>query len=531
MKGYKINILKGEKTIEKITCFILLIILLSSVFPSVISSIKFHESDLGIEWSKTYGSSEWDFLFNVDETTDGGYYTSGTTEISNMYYGWIMKLDSKGHIEWEIIEEDTRCSNLNYLLVYNAIQTKDEGFIICGSTQDDENNLVGFVIKYDLDGNKQWSRIYGDKDSNQITNVLELDQGYMAIGIESINDDYYSPLIKIDNDGLVEWKKNFNYGENPDMFWGICSTNDNGFILSGTTGWAQPNADIWLVKTDAEGNLIWNKTYGGDAAEEFRPNKCSIASDGGFIIGCESNSFGSGDLDGWIFKIDSDGNMLWDKTFGGEMQDRIWGMDNTVDDGFIFCLNKNYDRRPNTEIDLIKLNSNGEVDWIVNYATPKVCMGYQISQTSDNGFILALRINGGYGSSNADGALVKISEKINNKPDRPIQPQGESNGKTGKEYTYSTVTIDPEGEQLYYFWDWGNGNNSGWIGPYDSGEECLVSYNWKSDGNYSIRVKSEDNLGYESEWSDPLVISMPKNKDRSPLFYWFLSKLVSFFIF
>jgi hypothetical protein len=467
---------------------------------------------LGVEWSKIYGGSEWDFLFSVDETIDGGFYASGTTEISNMYYGWLMKLDSKGHIEWEVIEEDICCSNLNYLLIYNTIQTSDAGFIICGSTRDESNNLVGFIIKYDYSGIKQWSRIYDDRDSNQITNILEIEDGYMVIGIESYNDDYYSPLMKIDDSGFIKWRKDFNYGRYPDMFWGICSTYDDGFLLSGTAGWGQPNADVWLVKTDNVGNLIWNKSYGGNAAEEFRPNKCSVSSDGGFIVGCESSSFGSGDLDGWIFKTDSDGNMVWNKTFGGESQDRIWGMDNTLDGGFIFCLNKNFDRLPNSEIDLIKLNSDGDVDWIFNYATPKLCMGYQVSQIIDDGFILALRINGRYGQSYADGSLVKISENINQQPVKPIQPDGKSSGKAGSEYTYSTSSSDPDGDQLYYFWDWGDGNNSGWIGPYDSGEDCSVSYSWKSNGNYSIRVKSEDILGYESEWSDPMSITMPKNK-------------------
>ena len=95
-------------------------------------------------------------------------------------------------------------------------------------------------------------------------------------------------------------------------------------------------------------------------------------------------------------------------------------------------------------------------------------------------------------------------------PSKPHKPSGPSSGKINIEQTYSTFTTDPENDQLYYLWDWGDGTDSGWLGPYDSGENCAASHTWKDRGNYDIKVKAKDIYGIESEWSDPLAISMAK---------------------
>ena len=108
----------------------------------------------------------------------------------------------------------------------------------------------------------------------------------------------------------------------------------------------------------------------------------------------------------------------------------------------------------------------------------------------------------------------------NNAPIKPTQPEGESSGKTGVSYTYSTSTTDPDSDRVYYFFDWGDGTDSGWTGPYDSGDIVYQSHSWTAQGDYVIKVKAKDDPdgdgdlsdGIESVWSDPLQISMPKNK-------------------
>jgi hypothetical protein len=100
----------------------------------------------------------------------------------------------------------------------------------------------------------------------------------------------------------------------------------------------------------------------------------------------------------------------------------------------------------------------------------------------------------------------------NQPPSKPDTPEGSSSGKPDVEYTYSTFTIDPNGDQIYYWFDWDDGSDSGWIGPYNSGQVITDSHNWNNPGNYEVKVKAKDDSGAQSEWSDPLSVSMPKNK-------------------
>ena len=105
-----------------------------------------------------------------------------------------------------------------------------------------------------------------------------------------------------------------------------------------------------------------------------------------------------------------------------------------------------------------------------------------------------------------------------NPPNKPDKPSGPTSGKVGNLYNYSTSTIEPDEDQLYYLFEWGDGNESEWLGPYDSGEICETNHTWGAKDSYKIRVKAKDVHGVISKWSDPLVVSMPKYKSSSPFF-------------
>ena len=109
--------------------------------------------------------------------------------------------------------------------------------------------------------------------------------------------------------------------------------------------------------------------------------------------------------------------------------------------------------------------------------------------------------------------LAELSEIFGakNAPLKPDTPSGPLNGKIGEEYYYTTSSTDIDGDIIYYLWDWGDNTNTEWIGPYNSGEVINISHTWETRGDYSIKVKARDEDNFESEWSDPLVISMPRN--------------------
>lgn len=114
---------------------------------------------------------------------------------------------------------------------------------------------------------------------------------------------------------------------------------------------------------------------------------------------------------------------------------------------------------------------------------------------------------------NRDMIFIVYGEGINNVlPDKPEKPSGPTNGEPGITYTFSTSTTDPDGNQLYYKWDWGDGNFSEWFGPFDSGETTYASYSWLQKDNYEIKVKARDIHGVPSGWSDSITLKMLKNK-------------------
>jgi hypothetical protein len=130
-----------------------------------------------------------------------------------------------------------------------------------------------------------------------------------------------------------------------------------------------------------------------------------------------------------------------------------------------------------------------------------------------------------HGDKSNFSMLSSISISDNLAPLTPLRPSGPPSGKAGVSYTYETRSTDPNGDMIYYLFDWGDANNSGWNGPYASGESVTMSNIWVKKGSYDIRVKAKDDPnhdgdpsdGIESDWSDPLKVSMPKISSDSPI--------------
>ena len=115
----------------------------------------------------------------------------------------------------------------------------------------------------------------------------------------------------------------------------------------------------------------------------------------------------------------------------------------------------------------------------------------------------------GTGRINAYKAL----SRFNTQPENPDTPTGKTSGKPGRKYSFTTSASDSDGDELWYFWDWGDGNYSEWLGPFNSGDTCEASYTWQQEANFSIRVKVKDGKGGESYWSEEFIFSTPKNKE------------------
>jgi hypothetical protein len=153
-------------------------------------------------------------------------------------------------------------------------------------------------------------------------------------------------------------------------------------------------------------------------------------------------------------------------------------------------------------------SNTGELDW--DTAT--------LSDGTYKLLIEAVNSNGNIGADTSNQFQIKNHEAtVNHEPVKPEKPLGPIQGKVGVGYSYTTSTTDPDGDQMYYLWDWGDGTQSGWLGLYDSGATCEVRNTWTEKSSYSIKVKAKDIYGKESAWSDPLPITMPYSFNRPML--------------
>ena len=260
-------------------------------------------------WSKTFGRSGIEFAYSIQQTSDGefilaGYTTSSSVGYSDMY---LVKTDASGNEIWSQTFGRSGADT-----AHSVQQTFDGGFILAGTTDTPSNDADMYLVKTDASGNEIWSQTFGGSGNEQAFSVQQTsDGGFILAGrtgsFGAGNLDMY--LVKTDASGNQEWSQTFG-GSGKDESRSVQQTSDGGFILAGFTGsFGAGYFDMYLVKTDASGNEIWSQTFGGSELEQAR--SVQQTSDGGFILAGITESFGAGNYDMYLVKTDSQGNQEW----------------------------------------------------------------------------------------------------------------------------------------------------------------------------------------------------------------------------
>jgi len=356
-------------------------------------------------WGKTFGGASDDYGYSVQRTSDGGYVIAGRTGSSGAGGDdvWLVKTDAIGHEVW-----DRTYGGAGGDIGYSVERTPDGGYVIAGSTESyGAGDWDVWLIKTDADGNKLWDRTFGGANGDEGYSVQPTsDGGYVVVGRTSSSgagqDDVW--LIKTDADGNRVWDRTFG-GEVSDYGNSVRQTSDGGYVIAGTTwtygvGWD----DVWLIKTDAAGNRLWDRTFGGGFYD--RGHSVQLTPDGGYIIAGSTQSWGAGDWDVWLIKTDASGYAVWDRTFGGTNADEGHSVQRTSDGGYVIAGHTYSYGAGWGDVWLIKTDANGNKVWDRTFGGKRYDVGESVQPTSDGKYVIA-GYTWSYGAGYGDFWLVK----------------------------------------------------------------------------------------------------------------------------
>ena len=286
-----------------------------------------------MQWNKTFDGEEYNEVgYSVQQTSDKGFFIVGITSS----YGvcpycaeklgqpapediYLIKTDADGNVVWKKI-----FGGMNMDMAFSGQQTSDGGFIVGGVSASLSGNGVedAYLLKIDKDGNKMWEKTFGKKDRTEKGSSVQQtsDGGYIIVGQtvwggaqwETESDVY---LIKTDANGNEVWEKEFG-GDLTDIGYSVEQTSDGGYIISGFTGSFEDLGATYLIKTDANGNKVWEKTFEGISGLSIK-NSVQQTTDGGYIIAAgnmhthnipEGLTIGTGD-DAYLIKTDENGDV------------------------------------------------------------------------------------------------------------------------------------------------------------------------------------------------------------------------------
>jgi uncharacterized delta-60 repeat protein len=339
-------------------------------------------------WARSYGGTAWEVAWTVQQTSDGGYVVGGYTWSSGQGDFWVLKLRGDGTVQWQKTYggDNDEAADLIY-------QTSDGGYAVVGYTASFGAGAIDvWILKLREDGTIEWQKTYGGRDEDEAVAIQQTsDGGYVVAGeTQSFGaGDWDVWILKLNENGTVQWQKTYG-GKKLDTTSAdpIQQTSDGGYIVCGrTASFGAGGYDVWVLKLDENGVIQWQKTFGGPSDDEAHSVRQTL--DGGYAVAGFTWSFGAGDWDIWVLKLDGNGAIQWQKTFGGTENEVCWSIHHTSDGGCVVAGETESFGAGGSDFWVLKLRPDGTLEWQKTYGGQEDDYAVSIRQTSDGGYVVA----------------------------------------------------------------------------------------------------------------------------------------------
>lgn len=446
------------------------LLLIFSLFGLLTNAI----SQPAIVWEKCYGGSTIDRIISMDATADGGFILAMNSNSVNgdfypaygAYDTWIVRTNSAGDMVWR-----TPIGGSLEERIFEVVATPDNGCVVIGHSNSTDGIMTGnhggsdiFVAKLNAQGQVAWLKMYGGSlDETAAAIIPTADGGYVFLGGAGSSDGDLTTtpqmtdvwLVKINATGDISWQKTYG-GSAPDFGRAFQAAPDDGFVvLAGTSSYDgqvsghHGSTDFWVFQVDVSGQLMWQRAFGG--ANIDTPYDIISTNDGGYMaVGSSKSTDGDlsnnqGDHDIWLVKMSFEGELEWQKTYGGSNADISRSVLQLSNGNFVvpgYTVSTDGDVSQNYglfDFWVFQINPSGTLLWEQHYGGPAIDWVYEAQVLNDGSIIIAGETNSkqddiSFNNGSVDGWLVQLAATV---------------ATAEQPYTETLISPNPGADQVY----------------------------------------------------------------------------------